>query len=1494
MRQDQQFLTSLVSGAVARDCAEAPERARSTDAASVPVHAAVLLLDIAGFTPMTERFEGMGPDGVEQLTGTLNHHFGRMIDQILDAGGEIDKLIGDALLAYWVAADLRGLPLAVRRAARAAAELRAGLTDARLGDGSDLSLHATIAAGPVQRIYVGGHEGHRLQLLAGPPLVALRSLPGRARPDEIVLDAVAADCVEAVWPLRRLPGGSACLSVSHAMRAAGTSPLAPEAPEARLSAPPPDPGTLERFLHGALRGQIATGQGAWLAELRQLTAAFLSLDAVFGGPGDDLATLQARVLAIQAIVHDFGGVVQSLTVDDKGTVLLAAFGLPMLSHEDDAVRAVAAMHRVAALFDRGAGGRDAPEAGRDETRPQGWAAQVGRGIGIGTGTMFCGFLGNDRWRSFSVRGTVANRTARLMGKADGGVLVDEPTRMAASRRFAFAPTEEIALKGLDRPMPVTRLRGETEKAPDPRAAQAAPPGAEAIAGRDAECAAIQEQIETFVQTGTPAALLLNGPTGIGKSTLANAAARIAASAGLAVLRGEVDTLEANSVYAAWHGVFSALFGIAPGDMAAAGQARIAAALPDEPSLRQRLPLLAPLFRLAIPDTALTAQMNAATRADNTATLMHRLLEHGLAGRPTLILLDDCQWMDSASWRFLLDTARAGAPIFFVLCLRSDREKAAPFVEELTALLACREIDLGEMTQPAVAALARSTLGVETLHDDLLALLVSRGGGNPYFTRELLLALREMGHLDTAGGLARLEADIDTIRGAARPSETADSATRPGVLPATLERVIVARLDRLEPELQLTLKTAAVVGRQVALRLLAAVHPMQPALEQCAGDARLLEQRDYLRADADRAVYSFRHIILQEAVYRLLSFANRRSLHAAIAGWMEANLPDAAQTQKVVLAEHWSAAERPERALAYLAGGGGEALRGGAYAEAAALYERARTALGKTGTADDRRLAEIELALGQIYTGLAEPERSFARFDAGFRAMGLRWPKSRAGLGLAILRSAARQILNRLRRLRPDPGRPERHREAMLADGLEKFGHLFFFEQRLPELLLTTLMGLNYAEAANSPARIRRSFAQFSVSLAIARLGRASDHYADAVETLPATGSSDFELAFQSYYLAIHAVGQGRLATAQRHLDLALPRARNIGNRRLEIDLTSFSWFVAYLGADFAQARQLGQIYRDLVDAYRDQQHSYFVRISLGEQALRLSDYAGAHELLREASELLLPGFILDRLHVIGLLALAEHRLGREAQAWALAEAALADIANTPPIGVYALDAYDGVCTIFLDQAEAPAAVLGAEANRAAKLARRALRGFAAFAKSFPLGRARYLLQQARDLTRRGRDAAARRAMEDALAAAEVAGLAYETARARLQLGRADGLDATSRRAHLDEACMLFDRIGLAREAGEARQALSELLQEPRADAVRDGGAGGRAEPPAGFDEETEAGPDPKLDKRPDPQPGSNLDKRRSGPADARNGPRPDRPTDQGGADPSRADQSADP
>ncbi|MEM9199415.1 MAG: adenylate/guanylate cyclase domain-containing protein, partial [Pseudomonadota bacterium] len=403
MRQDQQFLTSLVSEAVARDCAEMPERAGAADAAYVPLHAAVLLLDIAGFTPMTERFEGMGPDGVEQLTGTLNRHFGRMIDQILDSGGEIDKLIGDALLAYWVASDVRDLPRAVRRAASAAAELQDDLSDARLGDGSRLSLHATIAAGPVQRVYVGGHEGHRLQFLAGAPLVSLRSLPAGAKPGEIVLDAMAADCVETVWPLRRLPGGNACLSVTHVMTAAAKSSIGSKRAEAGPTpAPPQDPAMLERFFHRALRGQIATGQGAWLAELRQLTTAFVSLDAVFGGPGGDLAMLQARVLAIQAIVHDFGGAVQSLTVDDKGTVLMAAFGLPMLSHEDDAVRAVAAMHRVAGLFDRSAPKVDAPDIA-DAARRGDWTVQpVGRGVGIGTGTMFCGFLGNDRWRSFSV------------------------------------------------------------------------------------------------------------------------------------------------------------------------------------------------------------------------------------------------------------------------------------------------------------------------------------------------------------------------------------------------------------------------------------------------------------------------------------------------------------------------------------------------------------------------------------------------------------------------------------------------------------------------------------------------------------------------------------------------------------------------------------------------------------------------------------------------------------------------------------------------------------------------------------------------------------------------------------------------------------------------------------------------------------------------------------------------------------------------------------
>ena len=137
--------------------------------------------------------------------------------------------------------------------------------------------------------------------------------------------------------------------------------------------------------------RLAAGQSGWLAELRLITVLFINLphfnDAV------SLEDAQSAMQTLQEMIYRYEGSINKLSVDDKGTTLIAALGLPPLAHEDDPARGVQA-------------------AIATQARLQAMAVQGA--IGIASGRIYCGSVGNSRRREYTMIGAAGNRAARLM------------------------------------------------------------------------------------------------------------------------------------------------------------------------------------------------------------------------------------------------------------------------------------------------------------------------------------------------------------------------------------------------------------------------------------------------------------------------------------------------------------------------------------------------------------------------------------------------------------------------------------------------------------------------------------------------------------------------------------------------------------------------------------------------------------------------------------------------------------------------------------------------------------------------------------------------------------------------------------------------------------------------------------------------------------------------------------------------------------------------
>src|SRR5207249_3758804 len=193
---------------------------------------------------------------------------------------------------------------------------------------------------------------------------------------------------------------------------------------------------LRPYVPRSVQARLDAGQSHWLAEFRRMTSLFIKLDTVEGGAPDALEQLQRAIVTVQTAVYRYGGSINQLVVDDKGTVFVCGWGLALHAHGDDQARAVRAACDV----------REGLQS-----------AGVNASFGVATGTVFAGLLGNYRRCMYALIGDVVNVAARLMQAAGvGEVLCDLASFEAANSRVAFETLPALTVKGRERPVEVFR------------------------------------------------------------------------------------------------------------------------------------------------------------------------------------------------------------------------------------------------------------------------------------------------------------------------------------------------------------------------------------------------------------------------------------------------------------------------------------------------------------------------------------------------------------------------------------------------------------------------------------------------------------------------------------------------------------------------------------------------------------------------------------------------------------------------------------------------------------------------------------------------------------------------------------------------------------------------------------------------------------------------------------------------------------------------------
>ena len=475
-----------------------------------------------------------------------------------------------------------------------------------------------------------------------------------------------------------------------------------------------------------------------------------------------------------------------------------------------------------------------------------YGTRLGLRIGVNTGEVVVDSDDAD------IVGDVVNVAARLQtAAAPGDVVVGNDTWRVTRHAAQFEPLAPLELRGRAELVDAHRLVSIV-----PAAEHAAAP----FVGRGAELATLQCLFDDVVAQHEPALATVIGSPGVGKSRLLE---ELCVSIGerARVLRGRCDP----AVRATFAPVAELLHGLGPLD----------ALVADDPERDRVLAVAAGLVGTAPPGTP-----------EETFWAVRRLVERAAQDRPIIALLDDVHWAEP----LLLDLVEhlaewtSHAPVLFIAAARPELRETRSSLAEPDGRASAVVLVEG-LNTTATAQLACELLGSDDVPPELLDRLVTSTEGNPLFVRELTRMLIEDAVLQRAG-------DGWTL---------AVSAQRVDV-PPTIQSLLAARLDRLQPDERVVLERAAVIGSEVYRGALEALAPselrgrLDVILESLRRKELLESAGTYW---IDEPVLRFHHVLIRDAAYRRLLREARTELHEKTAAWFLAKTGGGADTDEFI-------------------------------------------------------------------------------------------------------------------------------------------------------------------------------------------------------------------------------------------------------------------------------------------------------------------------------------------------------------------------------------------------------------------------------------------------------------------------------------------------------------------------------------------------------------------------------------------------------------------
>lgn len=1275
--------------------------------------AAIVIVDVTGFSDMADRLAMGAGEGLDRLSSMLSGNFAALIARIEQHGGDVLTFAGDALVAAWPM-ERPNAEAGMRKALRAASGFQKELVAVAGAAESPVIVRTGVAAGSLYLLLLGGQDDRWHVVVSGDGVQRAAAAAARAAPGRVEIDgSVAPYATPTIHEEREAEAAGSWASV----RPTGASLAA-----------------MRQLVPDVVASQAEIRSERWLAEIRTVTVLFVALPEVVNDPDHarDFAELFAE---IQRAVARRDGVINNMTRDEKGTFAVIVFGLPPHGHADDATRGLETAVGIQALLER-----------------RGLAVH----IGVSTGTTFCGPLGSAARRIYAVMGRTVNLAARLMAAGVAPLLCDETTARDATG-IECVERGPLILKGFAVPVPAWHPVGRRRKSPVTL---------RQTYGRSGELERLTALLQARATTHECQTITIVGEAGIGKSAVIKELMARAEELGFAIWFGQGEQIENRTGYHAWRSILvGSLGGNEAPDMLLA---RLQDVFSDAPGLIQSLPLLNAVLPLGLPHNDLTSAMTDAVRANNTLDLLVELLGRLAEGRRTMVIVDDAHWLDSASWALAARLTRSVPELTMIFAMRpGDQAAHEGYAEIVAGVPAEAALVLGPLDEKAVASLIAATVQTAAVDDDVVEWVLEVGGGHPLFSVQMIFGLRE-------SGLLQVTADRCSVRDTAAHALEAWPRTIQGLVTSRIDRIptreklLVRAASVLGAEFRGPALYAMVADEltpaqfdQTLAHLLA--DPGSP-LSRIEGERYAFRHAlivDVVYGTLVQRQRQSLHAMAADWIGTNLAEDDSRYHPLLAHHWGAAGVPD-----RVV----YHLERSGELALA--TGAYPEAVRffreASTWWPACKDYQDATTARSDDRPAPKRREAHWMRQTAEAFYGMGDLSASEESFERACALLCRPLPEGDLRRTLALMQPLAVQAIRLLVGPPSSGGSPD---DLEIARALERLAQIHYLGNRTVSALHAAISTLGLAQRGGPTRELARAYSNVGLAAGSVTLHRIARKYFGCAASVAEAVGDPIAQAYVDQCTGNYEVCIGAWPEATKHLERAMATSERLGDTRRWSEGAAILAVVCYRSGEF---RRGADISAKLEATLQKRDNALYRVWALTGQVQNLTP-TGRHRAAAEALERTLKenpkaAGNADLTRAYGLLVKSWLALGEISRARAVASELenLSDRNTT--IVHFTIDGPEALAMLYLHLWDTEGRGRWAERCR---LQCNALRRLALL---FPFARSIHLLFRGRYLNRLGRQLAARRTWTRGLASAQERRMPYYAALLESELalsGRGD-------------------------------------------------------------------------------------------------------------------------